>query len=146
MNETIVVLLVAAIIILSFLLVATGIAGVILWQMAQRKSPVSTGFESEVLDTVRRLDDRVQPLPKPTIDPADAEEVIEKSIEEGRLVGEQTAAHNRVNGHKITGAEKQRAAMDHIHKRLDALNLTLDYSLIAVRLESTVRKNKEQTK
>lgn len=145
-SDSILVLLVSAIVLLTFLLVSTSIMAVILWRVAQRKTPISTGFEAEVIDAIRRLDERVKPLPKPTIDPADAEETIEKVIEEGRCVGEQTAAHNRVNGHKITGAEKQRAAMEHIRKRLDALNLSIDYALVAVRLESAVRKNKEQTK
>jgi hypothetical protein len=145
-NDLLTAMLVAVTTLLSVLLVSQTVSAVLLWKLFRRQTPISTGFETEILDTMRRLDERVKPLPKPTVAPEDAEEMIDAIIEEGRRIGEQTAAHNRVNGHKITGQEKQRAAMTHIRKRIEALNLSIDFPLIAARLESSVRKDKEQTK
>lgn len=80
----------------------------------------------------------------PMITSGVTEAFIAEVVEEGRRIAEQSAAHNKSNGHKLRGAEKQRIAMDHIKKRISALNATVDLPLIAVRLESSIQKEKEQ--
>jgi predicted TIM-barrel fold metal-dependent hydrolase len=80
---------------------------------------------------------------KPTMSPAEADAAVGKIVGEARLVGEQFADNNRANGHKVTGAEKQRAAMRYVKQRLEALNLTFDLAMVAGQLESEVRRAKE---
>lgn len=103
-----------------------------LWRLVSKLRPVDRGTVSVAAQAV------------PMITSGVTEAFIAEVVEEGRRIAEQSAAHNKSNGHKLRGAEKQRIAMDHIKKRISALNATVDLPLIAVRLESSIQKEKEQ--
>ena len=105
--------------VLVVLLVAQVVSAVALWRLYQQKS----------LPTSRVL--------------RKAEAAISEIIREGRLVAEQMTSNNAQLGHKTNNAEKQRAAIAHIKKRLAPLGLDLDYSTISLRLEAEVAGAKE---
>ena len=71
-------------------------------------------------------------------------EALDELIEEGRRAGEQAADHNRANGHHFSGAEKQRVALGHIKKRMEAKGLSVDPAVIILQLENAIQKAKEQ--
>lgn len=80
---------------------------------------------------------------KPALSLEEQEVALTKIVGEARLVAEQFASNNAANGHTVTDGEKQREAMRYAKQRIQDLNMQVDYSVVAGRLESEVRKAKE---
>ena len=81
---------------------------------------------------------------RPKLSPEEQEAAIADIVREARLVAEQMEANNRKLGHEVTGAEKQREAVRYITKRLEPLNIDLNYNAIALRLEAEVAGAKKE--
>lgn len=114
-------------------------------ELHARKSPLSSSFESDALEVLRRLDERVQPLPKPTLPPASQPAYFDQLIREAYDVGEKMGAHNAANGIKVTGRDKQLEAVAYLRKNLEAVSLDPDFHLplLARKLEAEVVRRKE---
>lgn len=124
------------------LTLALGNTIALVW-IVRRRSPISTSFESEALDTLRRLDERVKPLPKPTLSPDALPAFIDALVSEAYDVGEKMGQHNATNGNKVTGRDKQREAMKYATARLQTVGLELSaFPEFARRIEAEVQKRK----
>jgi len=97
----------------------------------------------DVKTILTEINEKLHPA-KPTMTPEEQEAAISGIVKEARLVAEQMEANNLKLGHEVTGAEKQREAVRYITKRLEPLNIDLNYNAIALRLEAEVAGAKKE--
>lgn len=114
-------------------------------ELYARKSPLSSSFESDALDMLRRLDERVQAPPKPTLPPETQVAYFDQLIREAYDLGEKMGANNAANGVKVTGKDKQREAISYLRRNLETVSLDPDFHLplLARKLEAEVVRRKE---
>lgn len=114
-------------------------------ELHARKSPLSSAFESDALDVLRRLDERVQAPAKPALPPEAQPAFFDQLVREAYDVGEKMGAHNAANGLSVTGLDKQREAVAYLRKSLEAVSLDPDshLPLLVRKLEAEVIHRKE---
>lgn len=104
------------------------------WQLHQRRTPVSTGFESQVLEKLERLNP--PPPPKPDVPVEVREAIINQAVNDGVLYAEQYARQVKRDYPKevVTGADKHGEAMKVARQRLETAGIQLGDSELARRI------------
>jgi len=138
--------LVAVLVLLS--IVATAALGFSIWafrvlkRVTKVKGAEQLAFEAETTEILRRLDERVRPLPKPTISPDEVEKKLAEIAAEAYRAAEQMAEQNKKNGNKVTSADKQREAIRYVKQRVAELHVDTDMAVMAKRIESVVQEQR----
>jgi hypothetical protein len=113
-------------------------------ELHARKSPLSSSFENDALEVLRRLDERVAAPLKPTLPSDQQSAFFDRVVAEAYEVGEKMGAQNAANGLKVTGSDKQREAVRYMRDNLAVVQLNPDefMSTLAKKLEAHVALKK----
>lgn len=124
-------------VLLALQLAVAGFSLYLAWDLHQRKTPVSTGFESQVLDKLAQLSP--PPPPKPAIPPEVAEAIISQAVTDGVFMAEQYAKQLKKANPKepVPSADKHHEAMKHAKQRLTTAGIELPEMELARRIAAT---------
>jgi hypothetical protein len=137
----------------SFLLVALGVLFALsafnlylTWEIHGRRTPVSTGFEADVLAKLEQL--VPPPPPKPAMAPEVREAIIEQAVVDAVFWAEQYARQLKQTHPKepITGVEKHGEALRQAKRRLEQAGVELTDAQLANRIASTFARLKGEGK
>lgn len=131
-------------VVLALQLSLAGFTLVLVWDLYRRKTPVSTGFEADVLDKLAQLNP--PPPPKPEVPLEVREAILTQAVTDAVATAEQYARQEKKANPKllVSGADKHREAMKVARQRLTTAGLDIDEPQLARRIVEaharTVRK------